>query len=171
MVSGARQAAPRFYESAAPEPVRAPRPLESRFEIPLARNEVFAFFSDAANLGIITPPELHFRILTPQPISMGEGTLIDYSIRLWGVPMKWRTRIVRWDPPHGFVDEQLRGPYKSWVHTHRFFSDGSRTIIEDEVVYSLRFGWLGAIAAPLVRRQVVRIFKFREGRVHQSMVA
>ena len=139
--------------------------ISSRVEIAADRDTVFAFFCDAANLGAITPPEMHFRIRSALPIAMAEGALIDYTIRVWGVPMRWRTRIVRWDPPHGFVDEQLRGPYKSWVHTHRFTQRGDVTVMEDEVSYSLRFGWLGAIAAPVVRRQVARIFAFRARRV------
>lgn len=144
--------------------------LTSRIELPLERERVFAIFSDAANLGAITPREMRFRILTPQPLAMGEGTLIDYTIRLWGMPLKWRTRIARWDPPHVFVDEQLRGPYKSWVHTHRFVAVAGGTIIEDEVQYALPFGWLGAIVSPLVRCQLERIFAFRGARVRELLL-
>jgi ligand-binding SRPBCC domain-containing protein len=145
--------------------------LITSIELPLERDRVFAFFSNAANLATITPRELRFRIRTPQPVAMAEGTLIDYTIRLWGVPIRWRTRIAHWDPPTAFVDEQLRGPYKSWVHTHRFIAVPGGTVIKDEVSYTLRFGWLGAIAAPLVRRQVKRIFAFRGERVRQLLVA
>ncbi len=147
------------------------RTFKTRIELPLDRDAVFEFFSNAANLGAITPPELHFRIRTPMPLAMGEGTLIDYTIRLWGVPMKWRTRIVRWDPPYGFADEQLRGPYKSWVHTHRFTAVPGGTIMEDEVTYALPFGWLGLIAAFVVRRQVDRIFAFRAEEVRRLLVS
>ena len=100
--------------------------------------ELFPFFADAHNLERITPPWLHFRVLTPRPIAMAEGTLIAYRLRLHGVPLWWLTRIAAWDPPHGFVDEQLRGPYRLWRHRHTFEADGDGTLALDRVDYELR---------------------------------
>jgi ligand-binding SRPBCC domain-containing protein len=128
--------------------------------------DVFAFFSDAANLETITPPFLHFRILTPQPIEMRVGTRIDYALSLWGLPLRWRTRITCFEPERRFVDEQEAGPYAYWHHLHEFTAEGDRTRMTDEVTYRLPFGTFGALAHPLwVERQLAAIFDYREAAI------
>lgn len=139
--------------------------LRTRIVLPRPREEVFAFFADAENLGRITPPELGFRIVTAVPVAMLEGALIDYRLRLFGVPMKWRTLISRWEPPGCFVDEQLSGPYRKWVHTHTFREVPGGTEVSDEVRYALPFPPLGELALPLVRLQLRRIFAYRARRL------
>lgn len=94
--------------------------FESRLWLPRSINEIFAFFSDAQNLEELTPSSLQFHILTPPPIHIRQGTEIDYRLKIRGIPIRWRSKISVWDPPHRFVDEQLRGPYRVWIHEHRF---------------------------------------------------
>ena len=141
--------------------------LVTETRLPLPVPEVFAFFADAGNLARITPPELAFRIVTPRPIEMGEGTLIDYRLGLFGIPFAWRTRICRWEPPHAFADEQLRGPYALWHHTHTFeaVAGGGGTLMTDRVRFRLPLGFAGAPALPVVRLQLRRIFTFRAGAI------
>lgn len=137
--------------------------LERSQVIGRSRREVFAFFSDASNLERITPRFLHFRILTPAPIRISAGTIIDYEIKLFAVPLRWRTLIESWSPEESFVDLQLKGPYAYWRHTHRFTerSDGS-TEASDHVEYRMPFGFLGTIVhALVVRRTLKSIFDHR----------
>ena len=124
--------------------------------------EVFSFFSDASNLEALTPPFLHFRILTPMPMELRAGAQLDYRLSLFGVPVRWRTRITDWQAGRRFVDEQESGPYALWRHTHEFEARGSSTLMLDVVDYSEPLGPLGAVAHVLfVRRTLDRIFDFR----------
>lgn len=124
--------------------------------------ETFAVFQDPYNLARITPPELSFRILTKNLV-MRKGAEIDYQLRPFGVPMKWRTLITEYDPPHGFVDEAVRGPYALWRHRHSFRETARGTLVADHVDYALPFGPLGAIAHKLaVSKQLREIFTFRQ---------
>ena len=141
--------------------------LRSEQWVPRPLDEVFAFFSDAANLGVITPPWLGFRMLTPA-VHIVQGALIRYRLGLHGIPIGWTTQIRRWDPPHRFVDVQLRGPYQLWHHTHRFESRDGGTLMRDVVRYRLPFGVLGRVVnALMVRRDVESIFAYRTERIAQ----
>jgi ligand-binding SRPBCC domain-containing protein len=129
--------------------------------VPLGPGETFAFFSDVANLGAITPPWLHFHVLNPDVV-LGPGALIDYRLRVRSIPVQWRTRIDAWEPERRFVDSQVRGPYRDWVHTHEFEPVEGGTLIVDRVRYRLPLGPLGAVAhALVVRRDLVRLFDYR----------
>lgn len=143
--------------------------LETETLLPQKVDAVFAFFANAENLERITPPELQFRILTPTPIVMKAGKLIDYRLRLFGIPFGWRTRIVEWQPGERFVDEQLRGPYASWRHVHTFAECESGTRMTDRVEYRLPLLPAGAVALPLVRRQLDRIFRYRASAMRQLL--
>jgi len=140
--------------------------LERQQFVPRPRDEVFAFFSDARNLEMLTPAFLNFRILTPLPLDMRSGILIDYQIRLGGIPMRWRTRIETFEAPVRFVDVQLAGPYRNWHHVHEFQDAPGGTLVVDRVTYALPFGFLGALAHRLfVRRALERIFDYRQQRL------
>lgn len=124
--------------------------------------EVFRFFSQAENLGVITPPTLAFDIQTPRPIPMASGTVIDYRIHLGPLPMKWRTMIERFDPGVRFVDSQRKGPYAAWWHEHHFRADGAQTVMEDRVYFRAPLGVAGRVAEALfVEPMLRRIFSFR----------
>jgi ligand-binding SRPBCC domain-containing protein len=131
--------------------------------VPRPLKDVFEFFSDAGNLQKLTPPWLNFRILTPGPLDIHPGTLLDYRLQWHGFPVRWRTEIVTWSPPHNFSDAQIRGPYKLWHHTHTFTAEAGGTRMTDVVVYWLPFGVLGAMAHRIgVKRDLERVFDYRE---------
>lgn len=130
--------------------------------VPRPLAEVFAFFERPENLAKITPPSLGFVIVTPTPIAMKADALIDYTIKVMGVRLRWRTLISHYDPPHAFVDEQINGPYRLWHHRHSFREVEGGTLISDEVKYALPLGILGRIAHSLfVKRQLRGIFAYR----------
>jgi ligand-binding SRPBCC domain-containing protein len=143
--------------------------LRTELRLALPRDEVFRFFAAAENLERITPPELRFRIITPTPVEVRAGTLIDYRLSLFGLPFVWRTEITEWDPPHSFVDTQLRGPYAQWIHRHTFRDDAGDTVIGDEVRYRLPVPLLGEAGLPVVKLQLRRIFRHREARIRELL--
>jgi ligand-binding SRPBCC domain-containing protein len=147
--------------------------LERQQSVEIPIDEAFAFYGDARNLELITPPWLGFEVTTPGPIEMGPGTLIEYRLRLHRLPVRWRTRIEVWEPPRRFVDVQVKGPYSLWEHTHTFEADGPRaTIIEDRVRYSIPCGPLGSLANRLlVRRDLRQIFDYRRDAAARELPA
>ena len=128
-------------------------------------DRVFAFFSDAANLELLTPPWLNFDILTPRPIPMHAGALIDYRLKIRGLPVKWRTVISDWQPPTRFVDEQIKGPYQQWIHEHTFVPKNGGTLVIDRVRYKVPFDLL--VHRLFVQPDLDRIFAFR----HKALLA
>lgn len=158
--------------------VRATRPWTSSFSIapgdharsyvltaeqfvPLELSQVFEFFSSASNLERITPPWLNFKIITQLPVEMKQGTLIDYWVRLHGIPLRWRTLISVWEPPFRFVDEQLKGPFSQWIHEHRFEEVDGGVMMRDRVQYRVPISSL--VNRFFVQRDVERIFNYRQG--------
>ena len=144
--------------------------LRREQHLPGAPDEVFEFFGDAGNLEAITPPWLSFRIVSNRAAQMEVGTLIEYKLKLHGLPISWLTRIEVWEPGVRFVDQQLRGPYALWHHTHEFRAAANGTQMTDTVRYALPFGPLGEVAHALfVRRDLDRIFDHRVTEVARRM--
>jgi ligand-binding SRPBCC domain-containing protein len=138
--------------------------------VPRDPDEVFEFFSDAGNLEAITPAWLRFRIVTPRPIELREGALIEYRLALHRVPVRWLTRIEAWEPGRRFVDVQVEGPYRTWEHTHTFAPHDGGTLVRDAVRYRLPLGPVGQLAhAAFVRRDLNRIFDFRSEAVRRLL--
>jgi ligand-binding SRPBCC domain-containing protein len=147
--------------------------LERRQLIQLPRSETFAFFSDTFNLERITPSFLRFRIVTPAPIKMEAGAVIEYRLALLGAPVYWRTVIESWTPEESFVDSQIKGPYALWRHTHSFEEKGARqTLMRDLVEYGVPYGALGRIAHALfIERWLKKIFDYRAAMISRLMEA
>ena len=134
--------------------------------VPAPPHEVWPFFSDAHNLPLLTPPLLRLQILTPRPITMQVDTRIDYRVRVHCLPIRWRTRIAKWQPPHCFADEQERGPYRRWFHTHTFEPLDGGTVLGDRVDFSVYGGpFAKLIARWFVEPDVHRIFRYRAERI------
>jgi len=133
--------------------------------LPCTIDEVFPFFADASNLSVLTPDWLQFQVVSEIPVEMAVDTRIDYRIRLHGIPLKWTSRISHWEPPLFFVDEQVRGPYRLWIHEHRFEAADGGTRVWDHVRYGV---WGGRVVNRLmVEPDLERIFQFRADRLHQ----
>ncbi|QDU38935.1 hypothetical protein Mal4_32670 [Maioricimonas rarisocia] len=148
-------------EQAAGEP--GVHELTTQLWLPVRRARVFDFFSDAFQLESITPPWLHFHVLTPAPIEMHQGRQIDYALRLRGIPIRWRSEITTWDPPHAFVDEQRRGPYRLWHHEHQFCEQAGGTLVVDKVQFSVPCDRL--LSRMFVAPDLHRIFSYRQQRL------
>jgi ligand-binding SRPBCC domain-containing protein len=154
-----------------PSPKVVPNPsgrgyrLEAEIELPQPRSHVFDFFADAFQLETITPPWMQFRVVTPAPIQIEPGTVIDYQLRIHGIPLRWRSKIAVWEPPQRFVDEQLRGPYRRWHHEHLFDETASGTRIRDVVHYAVPGGRL--VHVLFVKPDLLKIFAYRTARLRE----
>ena len=143
-----------------------PYTLHRELWVPHPLPAVFDFFSRVENLEQLTPPWMRFRIVSPLPIAMKPGAIIAYSLRVRGIPLRWLTEIERWNPPHEFIDIQLKGPYTLWRHTHRFSEVEGGTLIADTVAYDLPLGLLGRLVHRFqVARDLRQIFDYRARQV------
>jgi len=144
--------------------------LEFRLLLPAPRARVFEFFARPENLAAITPPRLGFTLLTPPPITLVAGAVLDYRIRWLGLPFRWRSLIREYDPPYRFVDVQVIGPYARWEHRHTFLEEAGGTVMEDRVTYRLPWGSIGEVVHRLgVRRQLEAIFAYRRDRLRSLL--
>ena len=127
---------------------------------------VFDFFSKPENLQEITPKRLGFNIITPGPIEMEKGTVIDYYIKISYIPIRWRTIITNYNPPYKFVDQQIKGPYSFWHHTHTFSKLNGGTLIKDNIKYLVPFGIIGKIINKIwIKRDLENIFDYRKNKI------
>lgn len=144
--------------------------FDAEMWVPVSVDVVFAFFADTVNLDRMTPPWVHFRTVTPQPIEMRAGLILEHQLRIRGMPIRWKSEISVWQPPTRFVDEQRSGPYKFWTHRHDFAAENGGTWIRDHIDYCPR-GWL---LAPLVNRWLVapdlrRVFAHRHQKIREAL--
>jgi ligand-binding SRPBCC domain-containing protein len=139
--------------------------LKTEMWLPQKRTTVFSFFADPRNLEDLTPGWLHFEILTPLPLQMKPGALIDYRLRLYSIPLRWQSEISVWEPPHRFVDRQIRGPYRLWIHEHTFAEVDGGTQVGDTVEYAALGGSL--VQKLFLARDLRRIFAYRHARLRQ----
>ena len=140
-----------------------PYQYHEKLLLPHPREPVFHFFASVENLDLLTPPWVRFSIVTPTPIEMGLGTIIDYRISLYRVPFKWKSEISVWDPPYEFCDFQVSGPYRYWLHRHTFEETPEGTLVTDHVDYRVPFGW--PVEHLFVARELRRIFSYRRKRL------
>ena len=141
------------------------RNFESQLWLPQPHSKMFAFFSDAQNLDLITPPLLHFRTITPGSGEMRPGMVMDHRLRIHGFPLRWRSKITDGDPPARFVDQQVRGPYRLWIHEPRFEERDGGTLVHDHVRYAVPFDFL--IHRCFIRPDIERIFAYREKKLRE----
>jgi hypothetical protein len=141
--------------------------FETHQWLPQLPRDVFDFFADAFNLELLTPPWLQFNVITPAPIEMRPGTIIDYRLKLRGIPVRWQSKITVWEPPYCFVDEQLKGPYRKWVHQHTFEESDGGTLARDHVDYAVPGGVL--VRKLLVERDLRKIFEYRKQKLREVL--
>ena len=134
--------------------------IDQSFTIGQSKEDIFEFFASAENLERLTPPWLNFKILSALPIDMAAGTVIEYQIKLHGIPIRWESEITLWDPPHNFCDVQRKGPYRKWVHEHIFETSDVGTLVRDRVNYEVIGGNL--INKLFVKKDLDKIFNYRQ---------
>jgi len=138
--------------------------------LPYSIEHLFSFFDRPENLEKMTPAHLNFQMLTPQPVKMHCGAVIDYTIKIWSFPMRWTTLITDYNPPHSFIDLQLKGPYAYWHHEHRFTSQDDQTLMEDQVTYALPLGPLGRLAHRIkIEKDLTHIFNYRANKITEFL--
>lgn len=144
--------------------------FQTRQTVRATRAEVFDFFAQTQNLQSITPPSLRLRMTGDVPV-MHQGALVEYRLAMHGLPIRWKTMVTQWNPPHGFADVQLHGPYALWEHRHSFQETADGTEIRDDVIYALPVHPFGELAAGRVRREIQGIFDYRSRVIEQRFGA